>query len=690
MDFFIIYFPFQNMSETDSVGSFFKRKRKTKLIKTVDFDELFARGHAMSAQLEEQQRTFGLRPEVLGPMIHPPPTTTSGPSTPFELYSKETAFKMSQKGSGIGYEEKVASYLSDQQSTVHPSNDHQKYPFLEQDRRMVDQVDGGSAQIDNQTSSPYYEGVVKEAGASILQSEPPQRGSSSPYPDYRAKVGQDASPTPSVKRGGKRPMTPQEFLSTIQNFVKQADMDAHLEQPAVWPSGVQVSSEEEMPTKRTKHGESGLLAPPGYGPKPRDHSPVRPTEPSIFDSGLPQSFSPPDNGLGQIVGPSSGKSYLDDKPSTSPDPFGATIDEMDIPQATASDTASVSSSFLNSLKRQKKNRKKQQQEKPPQSQQIESADHVIQSVPSDYKQTEPVTTTSPGRGRSPKKSVSINAESSIIKRDTSVESSIIKRGKKQMTPQEFLNKLQSFASEIPPPISASSIPDTNSILVPADRHIPKQLKPDPLTGHEGSTSEPFLHSEPTSPHVVPTSSFLVPADRHIPNQLRPDPLSSEELEPFPNNLLASSPPYIADQSFVPSIEDSDLYKKLQLGLDRLMQTDKFQELACKADDPQSYSQHLGRAEFGTLQKRTTSQQAMRGIGGYSGQTQPRDLSNERSSSAMANMGGGGRGSAFSSQQPSRDSSLGRHDSRHVTHSIPEYYDDSYEYESFYDDYEDSK
>ena len=153
------------MSETDSVGSFFKRKRKTKLIKTVDFDELFARGHAMSAQLEEQQRTFGLRPEVLGPMIHPPPTTTSGPSTPFELYSKETAFKMSQKGSGIGYEEKVASYLSDQQSTVHPSNDHQKYPFLEQDRRMVDQVDGGSAQIDNQTS--YFEGVVKNLAAYI-------------------------------------------------------------------------------------------------------------------------------------------------------------------------------------------------------------------------------------------------------------------------------------------------------------------------------------------------------------------------------------------------------------------------------------------------------------------------------------------------------------------------------------------
>jgi hypothetical protein len=515
-----------------------------------------------------------------------------------------------------------------------------------------------------------------------------------------------SSPTPSGKKGGKRPMTPQEFLSTIQGFVKQAEMDAQLEQP-VWP-GVASSSAEEMPsTKRTKHGGSesaGLLAPPGYGPKPRDHSPVRPTEPSIFDSGLPQSFSPPDNGLGQIVGPSSGKSYLDDKPSTSPDPFGATIDEMDMPAATASDTASISSSFMNSLKRQKKNRKKVAQQDQPQHPppQLELADHVIRStVPSDYNQNNEPVTSPPGRGRSPtKKSVSINA---------ATERSI-SRGKNPMTPQEFLGKLQNFASGIPPPISAVSIPDNDNsnLLVPADRHIPKQLKPDPLTGHEGSTSEPFLHTpEPTSPQVMPTSSFLLPADRHIPNQLRPtEPLSLEDEPPptepiiFPegmqqrtNNVLASSsPPYITDQSFVPAIQDSDLYKKLQLGLDRLMQSDKFQELATKAEDPQSYSQHLGRAEFGTLQKRTTSQQAMRGIGGYSGQTgQPRDLSNERSSSAMANMGsGGGRGSAFSSQPPSRDSSLGRHDSRHVTHSIPEYYDDSYEYESYYDDYEDSK
>ena len=35
--------------------------------------------------------------------------------TPFEIFSKEAAFKQSRKGAGIGYEEKVQSFLHDQQ-----------------------------------------------------------------------------------------------------------------------------------------------------------------------------------------------------------------------------------------------------------------------------------------------------------------------------------------------------------------------------------------------------------------------------------------------------------------------------------------------------------------------------------------------------------------------------------------------
>merc|ERR1712025_839979 len=85
----------------------------------------------------------------------------------------------------------------------------------------------------------------------------------------------------------------------------------------------------------------------------------------------------------------------------------------------------------------------------------------------------------------------------------------------------------------------------------------------------------------------------------------------------------------------------------------------------------------GRAEFGDLRKRTTSYQGISNpmAGGDRGQPQSRDPSNERPASAMAKIGGGGGGrprSSYSSQQQSRDSSLGRHDSRMSSNSnIPD-------------------
>merc|ERR1712083_522877 len=130
------------------------------------------------------------------------------------------------------------------------------------------------------------------------------------------------------------------------------------------------------------------------------------------------------------------------------------------------------------------------------------------------------------------------------------------------------------------------------------------------------------------------------------------------------------------------------YKRLSVGLNRLMSTEKFKGIASQTSldqsglDQQSYSQHLGRAEFGDLRRnRKTSTSSVQGItsptgtGGTGFQGgQSRDSSNERPASAMARMGaapsGGERGgrtgqrsSNFSSQPTSRDSSFGRHDSR---------------------------
>ncbi len=128
-------FHFQDMSQAESDFSLFRRK-KPKKVNTVDFDELFARGHAMSEQLEKTTAPplgaginghgrAGVQPGIVGvagpqPRPHHPPengaqpsspTTPPTPGTPFEVYSKEEAWKKSQKGGGIGYAEKVGFYL---------------------------------------------------------------------------------------------------------------------------------------------------------------------------------------------------------------------------------------------------------------------------------------------------------------------------------------------------------------------------------------------------------------------------------------------------------------------------------------------------------------------------------------------------------------------------------------------------
>ncbi len=78
------------------------------LPQSVDFDQLFARGHAIGEQRERQTQSMTGLPTGASmaagfPNGHNP--------TPFEIYSKEEAFKQAQQGAGISYEEKVQSYL---------------------------------------------------------------------------------------------------------------------------------------------------------------------------------------------------------------------------------------------------------------------------------------------------------------------------------------------------------------------------------------------------------------------------------------------------------------------------------------------------------------------------------------------------------------------------------------------------
>ena len=486
-------------------------------------------------------------------------------------------------------------------------------------------------------------------------------------------VTKSVSPAPSRTTSvssAKRPMTPQEFLCKIQDFVKNSEMDAEYAQP-VWPATV--SSEKDLPAYRpvteafrarksslagsevssrggqrsfqqqppnisieepqvpqkpptpveevcsvSKAVEKSTIKPPeapprqrsprpGYGPKPRDHSPFCVEGPSIFDECLrnPLTSIPKDAGeeeeppiprpqLSSRIAPSPGKSYLD-KPSTSPDPFGARV-EMDAPPS-VNQAAAASSSIMSNLRREADQRKYESE--------IQMDDVITLdlrtnqekleylSVPSDY---------------SHKNSAGIPGTES----DVQTNSSLPNRGR---SPRKTARE-----------------------VIPADRHIPQQLQPDPLTAHETVIRQP---------DTLQLASF---GSGYIP---------TEDGE---------------------TIQDTDLYKKLKVGLDRLMSTEKFKTLSSQTSldqqglDHQSYSQHLGRAEFGELRrKRTTSTTSFQGItsptASSGGQQQSRDSSNERPASALARMAGserGGRGGQrpnFSSQPTSRDSSFGRHDSR---------------------------
>lgn len=665
------------MSETGSDFSFFRKKKKHKQIQNVDFDELFARGHALSRQME-----LGQEPPNGNAMHYRDPTlttpTTSAQTTSFETYSKEEAFRKSQKGAGIGYAEKVQSFLTDQALPLGAPFEQGEAPNQQFQAPTADQADYSMSTLERRaaqepqdpriTQSTHHRNLAVEHASvappidnerKLADSAAAARRNSFISVEQGIPKLKSVSPAPSSLRS-KRQMTPQEFLHKIQDFVKKAEMDAQFAQP-VWPAVVkspnelpttraepenyvqidepkttqsiitktlvanptiqltqenQMTSQEtpisslERPMTSVKSPMSSLQsaippprerkslqapeAPPrqrspgrGYGPKPREHSPFLPEGPSYFESALrnPISKLPPEEEPEEVVqepvrktsriAPSHGKSYLD-KPSTSPDPFARSI-EMDAPPS-VNEAAAATSSIIRDLKKQAAAQNKYATVAGGDVDDVilldlrknqEKLEYL--SVPSDYSHKDDVQT----RGRSPHK--------------------------------------------------AHTLPRA---MVPADRHIPAMLTPDPLQAHEPFNPPPILQ-----------------------------PVAAQPTE------------YGYGTDEAPTLQDTDLYKRLRVGLDKLMETDKFKSMASsRADismDSQSYSHHLGRAEFGDLRRRTTSFQGINptiaGRGPYTSQPQSRDSSNERPASAMANMGGdrGGR----RSQYQSRDSSLGRHESR---------------------------
>ena len=620
-------------------SAFFSRigkKNKKKLeIKPTDFDELFARGHALGAQLE------GAQPGQNGFGAHSPssPGSSSQPPTPFAMFSQEEAFKQTQKQAGLTYEEKVQSFLDDQQHVA---------PFMQQkpmdfedvgtipteksksaaekqhrsrSRKKQNEQEQGATTQPTAKRTPSYsrpenvslatadnEDVMSSASlpASSAGGGVCTGGSNMAVSSYnRLRMArtdpsgedinkQERTRSASTASRKKKEMTPEQFLKSLGDFVKKAEVDQQYAQP-VWPAVVQ--SPNDLPPRRemapgqepnrnflfenTARTSPRPISPVPKGLKPASTSPygaaadLRPSdieEPfnqvnSSYLQQQPQSnassnyqqsrsLMPGEESTMQRIAPSPGKSYLDQPSSLSPDPFQSRIEEQTSIDGTGHLPPLPSSN---------------------------SAMETSSSILADLVQPAP----SPRRPRSPNQ--------------------MAKGGER---------------------------------IAPGDSHIPMQLAPDPLTAHELQT----------------------------PQQLRialPD-----------ENKLASK-----TQSYSqPSIRDTDLYRKLQEGLssmEKLMQSETFKsELGRSGVDYRKYSHHLGRAEFGTLKKRSSlgnldSFQGPTGItfdkpdGGPLMDGKLGNVSSQQSASATQLMGrtrfGGGAAGSESSREPSKErpgSSLG--------------------------------
>ena len=297
----------QDVSDIDveSDYSLFKKsgtkKKKPPKVASVDFDQLFARGHAIGEQRERQTQQLtgppiaGSNPAAQAPNGHTP--------TPFEIYSKEEAFKQAQQGAGISYEEKVQSYLNDQQHQLGLNGQPQQMfnqfsaeqvPFDSHESRRADR------KLKRERSRSDSNKRTKDQSLERKKEPPKVIGYAKPEdihidpPDGQVI---QASPPSTLQRPGSRmsnsgrPIDQEEFLQNMQEFIRKAEVDQEYSQP-VWPAIIQ-SPNELPPTKAQAKAQSLTNLSPTYGntlTAPGNASP-RPASPYDPQTSFNYSFS---------------------------------------------------------------------------------------------------------------------------------------------------------------------------------------------------------------------------------------------------------------------------------------------------------------------------------------------------------------------------------------------------------------
>jgi hypothetical protein len=144
-----------DIKDLDSELSFAKRigrkvKRKPPKVQKTDFDQLFARGMAKSAEQESHGNMdlfSSMVPDEAGVQTYDENGTRF---TPFEVYSQKADFRKSQEAEGIGYAEKVESYLYDQ---AHTSNVEPVKSQMSQNERSRDRHKRHTKESGSRTTS---------------------------------------------------------------------------------------------------------------------------------------------------------------------------------------------------------------------------------------------------------------------------------------------------------------------------------------------------------------------------------------------------------------------------------------------------------------------------------------------------------------------------------------------------------
>ncbi len=569
----------QDGSDMESEYSLFKKsgnkKKKPPKVKSVDFDQLFARGHAIGEQREKQTQSMTGLSSASNTNRDFLDYTDGNQPTPFELYSKEDAFKQAQQGAGISYEEKVQSYLDDQQHQ-HGVTSQQQQLFSQYSR------DSTNAPLEGHESRRAERKLKKERSRSdsnrrVLDQSlerkkevPKTIGYTKPediHIDISGEPVIQASPPATLQRPGSRmsasgrSVGPDEFLQNIQEFVRKAEVDQEYSQP-VWPAIIQ-SPNELPPTKAQAKANAAQML-PGQ----------RYTEQTQFVNSLslgnvsPRPVSPYDNQ----------NSYNQSFPTTQQSGFDFNRNQ-DLAQRPVSPYAAQPSNNLEMQRKQSSDGR------------LIAPNNNQQRPPSPYQQQLPSQYEMQRQGGEYRDRMAPSPGKSYLEMKPST------------LPDPFQSRFDNFDVSPPTPAEAASL-------------ILKSLRPSFAQEQQGFAQDQRPTPSPRRGRSPRMDLNNIPGDAHIPAMLRPDPLTAHELMPPPiigSTLHTTQQLRLAngnEEEPAQTIRDTDLYKRLQEGLkniDKILASESFQEKIQAAGlEYQKYSHHLGRAEFGVLKKRSGS------------------------------------------------------------------------------------